>query len=39
MTTALGLFALGLVLLALGGDSNIKGASGLGRRLGRTASI
>ena len=34
MTTALGLFALGLVLLALGGDSIIKGASGLGRRLG-----
>lgn len=34
MITALGFFALGLVLLALGGDSIVKGASGLGRRLG-----
>ena len=33
MITALGLFALGLVLLALGGDSIVKGASGLGRHL------
>jgi len=33
MTTALGMFALGLVLLALGGDSIVKGASGLGRHL------
>jgi cation:H+ antiporter len=34
MITALGWFALGLLLLALGGDSIVKGASGLGRRLG-----
>lgn len=34
MMTALGWFALGLVLLALGGDSIVKGASGLGKRLG-----
>lgn len=34
MTLAIGLFALGLVLLALGGDSIVKGASGLARRLG-----
>ena len=33
MITALGMFALGLVLLALGGDSIVKGASGLGRHL------
>ena len=33
MATALGLFVLGLVLLALGGDSIVKGASGLGRHL------
>lgn len=34
MTTALGFFILGLLLLALGGDSIIKGASGLAQRLG-----
>ena len=35
MAAALGFFLLGLFLLALGGDSIVKGASGLGRRLGR----
>lgn len=34
MTAALGFFVLGLLLLALGGDSIVKGASGLGQRLG-----
>lgn len=34
MIEALGLFALGLLLLALGGDSVVKGASGLGQRFG-----
>ncbi len=34
MLTALGLFLFGLLLLALGGDSIVKGASGLARRLG-----
>ena len=34
MATALGLFILGLLLLALGGDSIVKGASGLAQRLG-----
>ena len=34
MLAALGLFVLGLVLLALGGDSLVKGASGLARRGG-----
>ena len=34
MVEATGLFLLGLVLLALGGDSLVKGASGLGRRMG-----
>ena len=34
MAAALGFFLLGLFLLALGGDSIVKGASGLGRRLG-----
>jgi cation:H+ antiporter len=34
MAVALGFFVLGLFLLALGGDSIIKGASGLGQRLG-----
>lgn len=32
--TAIGWFLLGLVLLALGGDSIVKGASGLARRFG-----
>jgi cation:H+ antiporter len=36
MLTAIGLFLLGLVLLALGGDSIVKGASGLSQRLGLT---
>jgi cation:H+ antiporter len=36
MLTAIGLFMLGLVLLALGGDSIVKGASGLAQRLGLT---
>jgi len=34
MATALGFFILGLFLLALGGDSIIKGASGLAQKLG-----
>lgn len=34
MASALGWFLLGLLLLALGGDSIVKGASGLSRRLG-----
>src|SRR5688500_7140160 len=33
MFESIGLFLLGLVLLALGGDSIVKGASGLGRHL------
>lgn len=36
MIGAIGLFALGLVLLALGGDSIVKGASGLAQRFGLT---
>lgn len=32
MSEAIGLFALGLVLLALGGDSIVKGAAGLAQR-------
>lgn len=36
MAAALGFFLLGLFLLALGGDSIVKGASGLGQRLGLT---
>lgn len=36
MIEAIGLFAVGLVLLALGGDSIIKGASGLAQRAGLT---
>ena len=34
MATALGFFILGLLLLALGGDSIVKGASGLAQKLG-----
>ena len=34
MAEALGLFALGLLLLALGGDSMVKGVSGLAQHLG-----
>ncbi|GAB3755368.1 sodium:calcium antiporter [Lysobacter olei] len=37
MLTAVGMFLLGLVLLALGGDSIVKGASGLAQRLGLSA--
>jgi len=36
MLTAIGLFVLGLVLLALGGDSIVKGAAGLAQRFGLT---
>ncbi|GHA85987.1 calcium/sodium antiporter [Cognatilysobacter bugurensis] len=36
MLEAMGLFAIGLVLLALGGDSIVKGASGLAQRAGLT---
>ena len=34
MFEAVGLFVLGLLLLALGGDSIVKGASGLAQRFG-----
>src|SRR3546814_4672170 len=34
MFEAIGLFVLGLVLLALGGDSIVKGTSGLAQRMG-----
>src|SRR6218665_3826211 len=34
MAEALGWFALGLLLLALGGDSVVKGVSGLAQKLG-----
>lgn len=34
MLAAVGMFLLGLLLLALGGDSIVKGASGLAQRLG-----
>ncbi|KGM55080.1 CaCA family Na+/Ca+ antiporter [Lysobacter daejeonensis GH1-9] len=36
MLAAVGMFLLGLALLALGGDSIVKGASGLAQRLGLT---
>lgn len=39
MLTAIGLFVLGLVLLALGGDSIVKGASGLAQRAGFTPFV
>ncbi|MFP7722428.1 calcium/sodium antiporter [Lysobacter sp. A3-1-A15] len=39
MWASLGWFALGLLLLALGGDSIVKGASGLARRLGASPFI
>ena len=39
MILAVGLFALGLVLLALGGDSIVKGASGLAQGLGLTPFV
>ena len=39
MAEAWGYFALGLVLLALGGDSIVKGASGLAQKLGATPFV
>lgn len=36
MVEAVGLFVFGLVLLALGGDSLVKGASGIAQRFGAT---
>ena len=36
---AWGLFVLGLVLLALGGDSFVKGASGLAQRIGASPFV
>lgn len=39
MMDAWGYFALGLVLLALGGDSIVKGASGLAQRLGASPFV
>lgn len=39
MTEAWGYFALGLLLLALGGDSIVKGASGLAQRVGASPFV
>lgn len=39
MMEAWGYFALGTVLLALGGDSIVKGASGLAQRVGASPFI
>ncbi len=39
MMEALGFFALGLVLLALGGDSIVKGASGLAQKFGASPFV
>ena len=39
MLEAIGLFVLGLVLLALGGDSVVKGASGLAQRFGASPFV
>ncbi|MCY7354723.1 MAG: calcium/sodium antiporter [Lysobacter sp.] len=39
MIEALGLFALGLILLALGGDSIVKGASGVAQRFGASPFV
>lgn len=39
MMEALGFFAIGLVLLALGGDSIVKGASGLAQKLGASPFV
>jgi cation:H+ antiporter len=39
MTEAWGYFALGLLLLALGGDSIVKGASGLAQRIGASPFV
>lgn len=39
MLEAIGLFVLGLLLLALGGDSIVKGASGLAQRFGASPFV
>lgn len=39
MLESIGLFVLGLVLLALGGDSIVKGASGLAQRFGASPFV
>ena len=39
MLETIGLFLLGLILLALGGDSIVKGAAGLGRRFGASPFV
>ncbi|MFC3551431.1 sodium:calcium antiporter [Lysobacter cavernae] len=39
MLEAIGLFVLGLVLLALGGDSIVKGAAGLAQRFGASPFV
>ena len=39
MLEAVGFFVLGLILLALGGDSIVKGASGLAQRLGASPFV
>ena len=39
MLESIGLFVLGLVLLALGGDSIVKGASGLAQRVGASPFV
>lgn len=39
MLEAIGYFVLGLILLALGGDSIVKGASGLARRFGASPFV
>src|SRR3546814_2633509 len=39
MFEAIGLFVLGLVLLALGGDSIVKGTSGLAQRMGVSSFV
>ena len=39
MIEALGFFALGLILLALGGDSIVKGASGVAQRFGASPFV
>ena len=39
MMEALGFFVIGLVLLALGGDSIVKGASGLAQKLGASPFV
>ena len=39
MLEAIGFFVLGLILLALGGDSIVKGASGLAQRMGASPFV